>query len=287
MANLTAIILTLNESENIVDCIQSVQTLAERVIVIDSGSSDDTVAKAESAGADVYTHPFINHAAQFNWGLEHTDISTQWVLRIDADERFTKSLCEEAESAMKQYAKSDINGMVIKFKVFFLGRWIRYGGAYPFCKLLIFKYGSGRSENRKMDEHIRLDHGDVIELKNDALHYAFKNLTYFIAKHNWYSSKEMQQYYEDDNEQSISQLSGEELKKKRRQKTAYYKLPLFYRAFMLFIYTYIFRLGFLDGKEGLIYHFLQCFWYRFLVDAKIYEQQKSQSVLEEAGVLKE
>lgn len=287
MADLTAIILTMNESRNIENCIQSIRSIAKRIVVIDSGSSDDTAFKAKSLGAEVYEHQFKDHASQFNWALENTDITTTWVLRIDADERFSENLCKEAEQAMKVHENDLVNGMIIRLRVFFLDRWIRHGGVYPFRKLLLFKFGVGRSENRKMDEHIVLDHGNVIELKNDAFHYDFKNLTFWISKHNWYATKEMQQYCEQDIELSISKLSQEHLQNKRRQKSAYYRLPIFSRPFMLFVYRYFLQLGFLDGREGLIYHVLQCFWYRFLVDAKIYEHEKSESVLEETGALED
>lgn len=287
MADLTAIILTMNESTNIDQCIKSIQSIASRVVVIDSGSDDDTVKKAKALGADTYIHSFVNHAEQFNWGLTNTDINTKWVLRIDADERFTERLCMEAEEAMALHQDDQVNGMVLRLRVFFLGKWIRHGGIYPFRKLLLFKYGTGRSENRKMDEHIVVDSGEVIELKEDALHYEFKGLTSWITKHNWYATKEMQEYYEQRIEESIKDISDVHIKNKRKQKSMYYRLPSFFRAFALFLYKYIFLFGFLDGKEGLIYHFLQCFWYRFLVDAKIYEQEKTHSALEEIGVLKE
>ena len=95
MVDLTAIILTKNEEANIEACIRSIQQFAKRIVVVDSGSTDRTADIAKSYGADVYVHPFENYARQFNWGIENTNIHTKWILRLDADERFTPALCEE------------------------------------------------------------------------------------------------------------------------------------------------------------------------------------------------
>jgi len=286
MADITAIILTMNESKNISDCIKSIRNFAARIVVIDSGSTDDTVEIAKKLGTEVYFHEFENHSAQFNWALDNTNIETKWVLRLDADERLTNELCVEAEQAMIEHVSDDVNGMVLRFKVFFLGRWIKHGGVYPFRKLLIFKTGIGRVENRKMDEHTILSHGTSIELKNDGLHYDFKNLTHWVNKHNWYATREMQEYYETVTPDSFQQMPDEKIKGRRTQKTKYYKLPIFIRPLLLFIYRYFFRLGFLDGREGLIFHYLQSLWYRFLVDAKIYEHQKMGGEMEKTGALR-
>jgi glycosyltransferase involved in cell wall biosynthesis len=286
MADVTAIILTMNESKNIEECITSIKNFVSRIVVVDSGSSDNTVDLAKSLGADVYFHEFENYATQFNWALDNTNIKTKWALRLDADERFTAELCEEAEQAILKHKDDDVNGMVLRLREFFLDRWMKHGGAYPFRKLMLFKVGIGRLENRKMDEHTILSSGRSIELKNDGIHYDFKNLNHWINKQNWYATREMQDYYETVIKDSINIMPDENIKSRRRQKTLYYKLPIFIRPFLLFIFRYIFQLGFLDGKEGLIYQFLQTFWYRFLVDAKIFEHKIKGGKFEKTGSLK-
>ncbi len=273
MADLTAIILTKNEELNIRDCICSIRDLAKRIIVIDSFSTDRTVEIAESLGAEVYLHEFVNYSKQFLYGLNETGIQTAWVLRIDADERLTKASRAEVERLCEENKNTDINGIVLRFEVTFLGRKLRHGGIYPFRKLLVFKYGKGTIEDRNMDEHIVLFEGRSIEAKEDSEHHDFKDLNHFINKHNWYAGREVKDYIRNT---ETAQESGKELNRKAGIKRfikfhIYYKLPMGMRAHLYYIYRYYIRLGFLDGKEGKIYAFMQAYWYRYLVDAKIYE----------------
>lgn len=279
MADLTAIILTKNEELNIEKCISSIGYLAKRIVVIDSYSTDDTVKIAKSKGAEVYQHEFINYSKQFLYGLQETQIETKWVLRIDADERLTEASCMEVEQLCNQNEQTDINGIILRFEVTFLGKKLRHGGIYPFRKLLVFKYGIGTIENRNMDEHIILSAGRSIEVKNDSEHHDYKDLTYFIQKHNWYASREVMDYIQN---RETNQESGKELNRKAGIKRyikfhIYYKLPMGMRAHMYYLYRYYVQLGFLDGKEGKIYAFMQAYWYRYLVDAKIYEWQLKQN----------
>ncbi len=275
MADLTAIILTKNEEQNIAECIQSIQGLAKRIVVIDSGSTDRTVEIAKKLGAEIYTHEFINYSKQFLYGLNETNITTTWVLRIDADERLTDASREEIEGLCNRNMDTDVNGLVLRFEVTFLGKKLRHGGIYPFRKLLVFKYGKGTIEDRHMDEHIILFEGKSIEVKNDSEHHDYKDLTHFINKHNWYASREVQDYLQnlkDDRE------DGKNLNRKAGLKRwikfhIYYRLPAGMRAHLYYWYRFYLKAGFLDGREGKIYAFMQAYWYRYLVDAKIYEQQ--------------
>lgn len=286
VADLTVIILTMNEGKNIKSCINSVSGIARRIIVVDSGSTDNTIELANGLGAEVFYHEFENYARQFNWALDNINIETKWVLRLDADEVITSELAEEMYIEMDKHSDDEVNGMQLKLKQAFLGRWMKYGGTYPFVKLMLFKYGIGRIEDRKMDEHTILSSGSTIMLNNDALHYDFRDITYYIHKHNWYAIREAQDYIEKNMDNSVKALEEGNMKKHRSQKVMYYKLPKFFRAFAIFIYRYIFQLGFLDGKEGFIFHVLEDFWYRFLVDAKIYEYEKKGFIQEKTGALK-
>jgi hypothetical protein len=227
---------------------------------------------AEKYGCKVFQHHFENQAQQFNWALDNLEIKNDWILRLDADEYLTEELKEEiaqeltnanlmrtnAENNRRDFA--DINGFYIKRRVYFMGRWIKHGGYYPIWFLRLFRKGKVKSEQRAMDEHIVLLEGRTEKLKNDFIDNNKKGLSDWIQKHNNYASRE-----------AADVLRGDYGTKKKK---IYYRLPLFCRAFLYFIYRYFIRLGFLDGKEGLIFHFLQGFWYRFLVDAKIYEARK-------------
>ncbi|MGG1486484.1 glycosyltransferase family 2 protein [Peribacillus castrilensis] len=280
MADITAIILTKNESENIGACLNSIKGFASRIVVIDSGSKDNTVELARSLGAEVYYNEFEYYAKQFNWGIDNSNISTKWILRLDADERFTPELCKEAKLLMEKHAEDDVNGITMEAWLYFLGKRLNYGVSKK-RKLMIFKRGIGRIEDRKRDAHTILSKGSSASLNERFLHHDFKDINSFISKYNWYATREMQDYiaYKQGNSGDIK--TDKKIQSTRKKKFGlYYKAPMFIRAWLWFIYNYIFRLGFLDGKEGFIFHYFECYWYRYLVDAKIYEYEKMGTEME-------
>jgi glycosyltransferase involved in cell wall biosynthesis len=277
---ISLIILTYNEERQLNRCFQSLSGLANEIFIIDSFSNDNTVKLAEDAGAKVFQHKWENnHAKQFNWGLENLPIKTEWVMRLDADEYLTPELVSEIEAKLPKL-KNDINGVILKRRVYFMDKWIKHGGYYPTYLLRLWRYGTGKYEERWMDEHVKLDSGKTIIFDNDFIDYNLNNLTWWTGKHNNYATREavdlLNIKYKFLNINGIeSSLTSQQDKRKRwlKEKT-YTKIPLFVRPFLYFIYRYIIKLGFLDGKAGLIWHFLQGFWYRFLVDAKIYDIER-------------
>ena len=279
MLSLTTIIVTKNEENNIEKCIRSLDGLAERIIVVDSFSDDNTKDLALSLNADVYENKFISHSNQFNWALKNCNITSEWIFRIDADEEMTAELVEEFKEKIPQITEG-INGVFLRRRRYFMGRWIKHGDVYPEKVMRLFRTGTAESEDRTMDEHIVLKFGDAIEFESDFEDKDTKDLTFWINKHNWYSNKESAEFIKIYTEQSSNnelhgKILGNQCERRRWLKNKiYYKIPLFVRPIFYFIYRYFFKLGFLDGKEGLIYHVLQAFWYRFLVDSKIYESYK-------------
>jgi len=275
MADVTAIILTKNESKNIVACIESIKDFAKRIVVVDSGSTDDTVELAKGLGADVYYHPFEYYAKQFNWAIDNTSITTKWILRLDADERFTPELCKEASYHMEKHTDDDVNGLTLEAWLYFMGKKIKHGIRKK-RKLMIFKTGTGRIEDRRRDAHTILFQGRSILLKERFIHYDFKDLHDYINKYNYYATKEMEDYIEYISIKKSQDINTDKSIQKQRKKKfgIYYKAPRFLRAKLWFIYNYYFRLGFLDGREGYLYHYFECYWYRLLVDAKIHEYEK-------------
>lgn len=286
MASVTAIILTRNEEKNIADCLKSLAGFAERCVVVDSLSADQTAQIAQSLGAEVYPHEFENYARQFNWAIDNCDIRSKWTLRIDADERFTPELCRELEAIMAAHDWDDINGVVMEAWLYFMGRCMRHGCRNK-RKLMLFKTGIGRIEDRRMDERTVLSEGEAVCAKHRFIHYDFKNLNDYICKLNWYATREMQDYIEfAQGKRVIDDGHDAALSAVRKKKFGfYYKLPKFWRCWMLFIYNYIFRLGFLDGREGFLYNWLYHRFYRTLVDAKILEQEKTNAPFEKTGAL--
>ena len=290
---LSVIILTYNEEIHIGRLLENIAGFADEVFIVDSYSTDKTLEIAEKYGAKIIQHPFENQAQQFNWALDNLNIKNEWILRLDADEYLTPELKNEIADVLLNTGTSDvpkidgdvgtsdvqnINGFYIKRRVYFMGRWIKHGGYYPAWFLRLFKKGKARSEQRAMDEHIVLLDGKAEKLKNDFIDDNRKDLTWWIGKHNNYASREVEEVLKEtrNKRQEINAggISGQTARKRWMKDNFYYRLPLFFRAFWYFCHRYFFRLGFLDGKEGLIWHFLQGFWYRFLVDSKIYEMKR-------------
>lgn len=270
MADITAIILTKNEEKNLPDCLSSIQGFCKRAVVVDCGSTDKTVEIAREMGADVYTHEFEYYARQFNWAIDNCNITTEWTFRLDADERVTPELARECETIIKS---GKAYGITMEATYFFMSRAINHGLSKK-RKLMIFKTGMGRIEDRRRDAHTVLNNGTVVTAKNRFLHHDFKDISSYINRYNWYATREMLDYVEFTEGGGTDVNTEKSIRRQRKRKFGlYYKAPMFLRARLWFIYNYIFRLGFLDGKEGYVYHYLECDWYRTLVDAKIKEYQ--------------
>ncbi len=276
---ISVIILTYNEEKNIQYCLNSIYGWVEEIFIVDSYSTDNTLGIAKKYTDKTYQHPFENQSKQFNWALENLPIKTEWVMRLDADEYVMPQLKEELLVKLP-YLPQEITGLYVKRRVNFLGKWIRHGGYYPIWLLRIWRYGKGYCEERWMDEHIKVNEGKKIFLDNDIVDDNKKNLNWWIDKHNSYATREAidilnlkYNFLKYDNIESKLAETQEKRKRWIKEKV-YVKMPLFFRPFLYFIYRYFFKLGFLDGMKGLIFHFLQGFWYRFLVDAKIYEIKK-------------
>lgn len=272
---LSVVILTFNEEQHIERCIKSVLTFANEVFVIDSFSSDKTIEIAESLGAKVYQNAWKNYATQFNWGLKNCPIKTQWVMRLDADEFVMPALAEEIKLNLNSI-ENDVTGIYVKRRVYFMDKWIKHGGYYPIWLLRIWQHKKGYCEERWMDEHVKVSPGKSIHFRNDIVDHNLNGITLWTQKHNGYATREavdiLNNIYSFLTYDDIApKFFGSQSQRKRWLKLKYSQMPLFLRPFLYFIYRYFFQLGILDGKPGLVWHFLQGFWYRFLVDAKIYE----------------
>lgn len=283
--DMTAIILTKNEEMNLTRCLESIKKLVTRIVVVDSGSTDRTLEIARSFGADIYSHEWVHYANQFNWALENVNVKTKWVFRIDADEIVPADLAEEIERECIKHADDDVNGFDMPFKLFFLGRYLKHGGTYPVWKVTIFKYAYGKFEDRAMGEHVVLSSGKSIKLKNDCLHHDFKDLSSWILKHNDYSTREVMDHCQLANEikrGGLEKLEGRAEAVKGVRDSFYYRCPSFIRARLYYWCRYYLMLGFLDGTPGRIYAFLQAYWYRYLVDAKLYEREVSDTTFKDS-----
>jgi glycosyltransferase involved in cell wall biosynthesis len=281
MADITAIILTRNEEGYIEECIHSIKNIVKRIVVVDSYSEDTTVKIAKELGAEVYQHEFINYSKQYKYAVEKANVQTKWILRIDADERLTEESAYELNDLCNANEYTDVSGIVLRFYNMFLGKPMYHGGMYPWKKLSVYKAGFGDIEDRNMDEHIVIKKGRTIDAKKDSKHLAFRGITFFVKKCNWYSTREAMDYFEQ------RKIDSKNASLKTRVKMGiYYRLPLGVRAWLYYVYRYYIRMGFLDGREGKIFAFLHAYWYRFLVDAKIYEHEKLGEEFKPTGALK-
>tara|TARA_B100000678_G_C18193207_1_gene496299 strand:+ start:611 stop:1567 length:957 start_codon:yes stop_codon:yes gene_type:complete len=274
---LTTIILTQNEEKHIARAIRSVAEISERVVVVDSGSSDRTLKIASDLGAQVLENAWTNHATQFNWALEQLPSDTDWVLRLDADEYLTPELSTQIADALVT-AKGEDAAMIMSRRMHFMGKAIRWGGVFPIRIARAFRYGRGQCESRWMDEHIIFD-GAAIELSGELIDDNLNSLSWWTEKHNAYASREAVEMLNLKHgfmsaEQYDGLGSNEQAGTKRWLKEKVYaRLPSGLRATLYFLYRHVLRLGFLDGRRGTAFHVLQGFWYRYLVDTKVYEVQ--------------
>lgn len=279
--SLTVIILTFNEEKHITRCIQNLKRITDKIIIIDSLSTDRTVEIATSLGAQVFQRPWPgNHSDQFNWALDNCNITTEWTMRMDCDEYLLDELIDEINTSLSK-TKPEIGGYIIKRRVIFMDKWMKRGGFYPHRLLRIWRTGSGRLEERAMDEHVVLKSGETDTFQYDMVDHNLNDLTWWTNKQNSYASREVKDLLDIEkgttstNNVDVS-LTGEQSSRKRWIKEKIYsRIPLFVRPFFYFVYRYFFLLGFLDGGAGLVWHFLQGFWYRFLVDAKMYEFKRN------------
>lgn len=301
MVDLTVVILTKNEEKNIRKCVESFRGVGKRFVVVDSFSDDNTESicrqlnmelRTIGASLDFFQNKWISYSDQFNWGLNHTCIKTKWTMRMDADEELLPELADEIESQLSVDISEEITGIVLKRRLIFMGKWIKHGGRYPEYLLRIWRTGKAICEPKIMDEHMIISEGKLMLLKNDLLDNNQKDLEWWTAKHNWYSNREVLDYQlmmsgrNDELEEHHGASSFQAVLKRKMKRFGYYRMPRFMRARLYYVYRYYFRLGFLDGHEGKIYHFLQAYWYRFLVDAKMYECEKKDTTMKPQGDLK-
>lgn len=269
-----AVVLTLDESAHIERCLKSLDGQVSSITVIDSGSTDDTAALALSLGAKVIYNPFVNYSQQLNFGLDAVSEKGGWVLRIDADEIFDSQSLQSLTKAVAE-AADDIDGLLVQRRIHFMGRRIQFGAIEPSWQLRLWRNGRGRCEQRWMDEHVVVNGGvsrSGIVLSDINL----RSLTWWVAKHNWYASREAVDVLNAkfgfiERDVSSGPLSRQAAFRRLMKERFYARLPSGARALAFFIYRYVFRLGFLDGREGFYFHLLQGLWYRSLVDAKITE----------------
>ncbi len=241
---------TLNEASHIAQTVANARTLGD-VYVLDSFSTDGTQDLARAAGATVIEHPFENYSRQKNWGLDNLPFRGKWIFILDADERITPELREEAVRVASDPAAAD--GYYVNRVVIFMGREIRHGGLYPSWNLRFFKRGSCRYEDRAVHEHMVCT-GPTGYLKHEMLHIRRESISEYIVKHIRYADMESDEWIKirqgkagAANARSLfPSLQGY---RQWLRREAWPRAPM--RPLLRFLYMYLFRFGILDRRPGL------------------------------------
>lgn len=281
-ANVTVVILTRDEELHIARAMASVSGFADRIVVVDSGSTDATVSIARAQGAVVLRREWRGYADQFNWALAMLPPDTQWVLRLDADEIVDAALAAEITRDLAS-TDPDVAGIVIGRRMTFQRQPIRFGGVAPSRSVRLFRYGQAHIEARWMDEHVICD-GRLAVFKGSIVDDNLKPLTWWIEKHNRYASREaadllrLEHADAEDTGADASCPRGPAGRRRWLKHNIYARLPGGWRALGYIAYRLIIRLGVLDGGRGIAFHVLQGFWYRYLVDVKIAEVKRHMRV---------
>lgn len=274
MLPISVIVLTFNAAETIGATLASAVAFSDDVYVVDSGSTDATLNIVHNAGVKVVSHPFESYGVQRNWAIATLPLKYEWQLHLDADERVSDALATELCALFSDDGPPpSIVGYYIPRLVHFHQQPILHGGMWPIFHLRLFRRGYGHCESRKYDQHFYVN-GQSAQLKEPMIDDIRLTLSEWSARHNRWADAEV--------EEILAPSSGvippgktTPVAKKRAQRSCYNKAPLFWRALGLFFYRYVFKLGFLDGRWGLIFFVLQTFWFRFLVDAKLYERMEN------------
>jgi len=274
------IVLTQDEELNIDPCLRSFADWAGEIFVVDSGSSDRTLEIASKYTDKIVHHPFGNYSLQRNWAQEHLPLTFEWIFHIDADERISSELANAIRELFANPIQlTDVVGFLICRHIEFLGKHIKYGGIYPTYHCRLYRKGLGLCEEREYDQHF-LVNGRKEKIGGDLIEVTATSLFSWTARHNRWAqmealhllkSKDIQQH-----QMVMPQLFRSPIERRRWYKSSLYeKAPLFLRSFLYFFQRYVLRGGFLDGTKGLIYHLLHGFWFRFYIDACIYEKRQS------------
>lgn len=285
--DVTTIILTYNEELHIRRCLENVCPFSKKVYVIDSPSTDHTADICrEFENVEVVVHKYPgNQAAQFNWALDNVVIDTEWILRVDADEYLLPELVEELEQKLPNMPR-DVTGIELKRRHIFMGKWMKHG-IYPVIMMRMCRTGYGRYADRLMDEHMVINNGRCIMLNNDFCDHSLINISDYCRKHLDYAQREaavvLDEMYGLSSDNIVKGMSdlrsdeslGKQAEEKHKSKSKYNQLPLFWRSFAYFLFRYFIKGGFMDGKEGFIFAFIQGWWFRTMVDVKLLEVRKA------------
>jgi glycosyltransferase involved in cell wall biosynthesis len=275
---LTVLVVTRNEEANLERCLASVQGFADQIFVVDSESSDGTLAIARRFADQVAELPYDHSRIIpwiFQWGLDHLPIRNSWVLILEADQAPTPALREEMRALLGGPPPRQ-NGFYIRRRQIFRGRHIRFGGYGGKHLLKLFRRDRSRLDPLEQDTRVYVD-GEVGKLRAPLEEWNRRedSIQFYLQKHLRYAEAFAREEVLRRSGQApwkvAPRLFGTPDERVIWLKDRYYRLPLYLRPFLYFTYRYFFLLGILDGKQGMIFHFLQAFWFRLVVDIRLEE----------------
>ena len=282
--NYTFIILTFNEEVNLPKLLNSIKGLNAKTYILDSGSTDRTTQICKEYEIEISSHEFVNHPQQWDYALKVFKIDTPWIIGLDADHSLSLKLYAQLAS-FKNEDYWGIDGIYFNRKYIFKGQWIKHGGYYPMYLLKMFRHNAGYSDLTEQMDHRFIVHNKTVIWKEQYLieeNLKENEIRFWIHKHNTYSDLLAAEYIQEQRNKSQWANKATPNDRKILKKKAWNTLPLYFRGLLYFIFRFIIQLGFLDGKKGMLFHFLHSFWFRTLVDIKIEEHQAR---LRKEGVL--
>lgn len=268
---LGVILLTFNSAGVIERTLRAALEVSRSVFIVDSGSSDDTVAMAKALGCEVVTRPFKHYADQRNWAIDEFSERSEWQLHLDAEEVLDEVAIAEIRRVLA--APGEATAFIFRRRTYFMGQALRFGGNDNF-HLRLFKTRTARCEDRLYDQHFVADRPGV-RLRGVLHDMNVGSLTVWTARHDRWSDMEAAELLRPHGVaagQIQARLSNDPRERRRLYKGQYFKAPPVLRAFLLCIYRYVLQGGFLDGRAGFFYAFFQVLWFRMLVDAKLIEK---------------
>lgn len=287
---ISAVVLTLNEIRNIDACINGLRLVAKEILVVDSGSQDGTVERAQDLGARVVYNKFSSHAEQWAFALNQ-EISGEWVLALDADHRVTPELATSLLSLARS-ADRGVEGIYVNRLHLFRGTPMRHGGLFPKWMLKVFRRGAGFTDVRELLDFRFYVHGRTVKASGLLLEVNLneREIAFWIEKHNRFSTTQAKEEFSRLRNRGTGwatkpRLLGSPDARVLWLKALWYRMPRYSRSVLYFFYRYFLRFGFLDGRQGFVFHVMQAFWYRLLVDIKLEEMLADEKV-GEAGIAK-
>lgn len=269
---ISAVVLAFNEERNIRSTLRSLCGWCEEIIVVDSGSSDKTVAIAEEMGCKVIVHEYVDHSTQWQWVISEVGLKCEWLLLVDSDFIFSETLKKKMSDAVA--VDCGVVGYFVKHRYVFRGRPIRFGGTKKWWLRLV------KTRHARLDESELVDFRLLVDGPTGKLNgYVYEDnvneydIDFWIDKHQKFSTRmaieEILRRRRRIGWTVPGKITGDQDQRLMWLKQRWYGMPLHVRPFVYFAYRFVVRLGFVDGWNGFVFHFLQAFWFRMIVDEKM------------------